>query len=81
MNQETECEKALREFCEQYTGETILNQVRNDIVMLSMSIGRATEQANKNAESSDRIARSLIIVTFCLVPVGILQALVALFHR
>jgi CHASE3 domain sensor protein len=79
MKEDTE--KAILEFCRQYTGVTILNQVRDNIAMLSMSIDRATEQAKKNAESSDRIARSLIIVTFCLVPVGILQALVALFHR
>jgi len=62
MKEDTE--KAILEFCRQYTGETILNQVRNNIAMLSRSIDGATEQAKKNAESSDRIARSLIIVFF-----------------
>jgi hypothetical protein len=69
MTQETET--AIREFCQQYSGpDTIINQVRNNLAILSTLIKAATEQGKKNSESADRLAASLNRLTGWLVIVA-----------
>ena len=71
MSEETECEKALREFCEQYTGgNTIVKQVRDNLAMLSQITKEASVRAATSSESAGRLAASLNRLTFWLVVVG-----------
>jgi ABC-type transporter Mla subunit MlaD len=51
---------------------------------LARTIDKANEQARENSESAAKLARSLNVITGCLVGVGIIQifvSLVCLWHR
>jgi hypothetical protein len=48
---------------------------------LAIAIDKATEQANESSKSAAKLARSLNIITGCLVGVGIIQIFVCLWHR
>jgi hypothetical protein len=63
-------------------------QIRDNIALLTTKLERAIDKANaqamENSESSAKLARSLNIITGCLVGVGIIQifvSLVCLWHR
>jgi hypothetical protein len=83
MTEETE--KAIREFCQQYSGlDTIINQVRNSLALLSTLIKAATDQGKKNSESADRLAASLNRLTGWLVivaAVALIVQIVSLWHH
>jgi hypothetical membrane protein len=55
--------------------------IRENIALLTTAINAATAQAERNAKSSDRLGTILIIVTFFVVLVGILQAAATWFHN
>jgi len=83
MTEETET--AIREFCQQYSGpDTIINQVRDNLAILSTLIKKATEQADKNSQSSDRLAASLNRLTGWLVivaAVALIVQIVSFLHH
>lgn len=78
-------ETAIREFCQQYSGpNTIINQVRDNLAILSTLIKAATEQGKKNSESADRLAASLNRLTAWLVivaAVALIVQIVSLLHH
>jgi len=75
MTEETE--KAIREFCEQYSGpNTIIKQVRDNLAVLSSLIKAATAQAEKNSKSADQLAASLNRLTRWLVIVAAIALIV-----
>jgi hypothetical protein len=83
MTEETE--KSIREFCQQYGGpNTIINQLRDNLAMLSTLIKAATEQGKKSSESADRLAASLNGFTQWLViiaGIAVLVQIVSLLHH
>jgi uncharacterized protein Yka (UPF0111/DUF47 family) len=49
------------------------SSMQDDLAKLGASISRATELGKESSKSSAKLARSLNILTFCLVLVGLLQ--------
>jgi septal ring factor EnvC (AmiA/AmiB activator) len=48
---------------------------------LESVIDKAIAQAEKSSDSSAKLARSLNVITCCLVGVGVIQILIYLWHR
>ena len=57
------------------------DQIRDNVALLGSSIDKATEQARESSQSAAKLARSLNLITGCLVAVGIIQILVSYWHR
>jgi hypothetical protein len=55
--------------------------IRENLALLTTSIKEATAQAKQSSDSAAKLARSLNIITACLVAVGILQIFVLVWHR
>ncbi len=59
----------------------LTTEIKNSTAKLEIVFDKAIAQAEKNSQSSAKLARSLNIITGCLVAVGILQIFVLVWHR
>jgi hypothetical protein len=58
-----------------------LTGLRSELDKATLAIRGATEQAKESSQSAAKLARSLNLITACLVAVGIIQTFVLLWHR